>query len=78
MRPPLAKQPPSQDAPRSWTSLLPRRNFRRALFLILILLAVLAIKRSGGLGTMFDAVAPPAPPTYQLHVAPPATTKPAP
>ncbi|HEY2903082.1 MAG TPA: hypothetical protein VGL59_21045 [Polyangia bacterium] len=71
MRLPLAKQPPSDDAPRSWTSLLPRRNFRRALFLVLILLAVLAIKRSGGLGTMFDAVAPPAPPTYQLRVTPP-------
>ncbi|HEX3697427.1 MAG TPA: hypothetical protein VH374_18785 [Polyangia bacterium] len=78
MRPSLAKPPSPKDAPRSWTSLLPRRNFRRALFLILILLAVLAIKRSGGLGTMFDAVAPPAPPTYQLRVTPPAQTKPAP
>jgi hypothetical protein len=65
--------------PSSWLSLLPRRNFRRAFFLLLILLAVLAIKRSGGLrlGTIFDAMAPPATlapssegPAYHLHVVP--------
>lgn len=71
MRPSLGKQPPPTDAPRTWTALLPRRNFRRALFLLLALLGVLAIKRAGGLGTIFDTVAPPAP-TYQLHVVPPA------
>ena len=68
-----------EGRPPSWLSLLPRRNFRRAFFLLLILLAVLAIKRSGGvrLGTIFDAMAPPATPApsseepaYHLHVVP--------
>jgi hypothetical protein len=42
---------------------LPRRNFRRALFLVLALLGVVAIKRAGGLSLnrIFDGVAPPPP-----------------
>jgi hypothetical protein len=42
---------------------LPRRNFRRALFLVLVLVGVIVLKRSGGFSfsRMFDGVAP-APP----------------
>lgn len=45
---------------RSFWELLPRRNFRRVLFLIFALLGVLAIKRAGGLSLsrLFDGVAP--------------------
>jgi hypothetical protein len=42
--------------------MLPRRNFRRALFLIAALLAIVAIKRMGGglsLAKLFNDVAPP-------------------
>jgi hypothetical protein len=48
---------------RDYWQLLPRRNFRRALFLVLALLGVLVIKRAGGLslGRLFDGVAPPPP-----------------
>jgi hypothetical protein len=50
-------------AERSYLSLLPWRNFRRALFLLLALLAVVALKRSGGgpFKGLIESVAPPAP-----------------
>jgi hypothetical protein len=40
---------------------LPRRNLRRALLLIIAIVAVIAIKRSGGLSLdrIFQQVAPP-------------------
>ncbi len=63
------------DGPRPLLQRLPRRNLRRALFLVLALLGVLAIKHAGGLslGSVFDTVAPPpAAPAYRLHVEPPA------
>jgi hypothetical protein len=44
--------------------MLPRRNFRRALFLLAALFAIIAIKRAGGfsLAKLFNDVAPaPAP-----------------
>ncbi|HVR60939.1 MAG TPA: hypothetical protein VMU50_03520 [Polyangia bacterium] len=75
----LADRSPD-DGRRTLLQRLPRRNLRRALFLLLALLAVLAIKRSGGLrlGSLFDSMAPPpAPaPAYRLHVEPPAAAKP--
>ena len=68
----LIDKVPKED-PRPLLQRLPRRNLRRALFLVLALLGVLAIKQSGGLrfGTLFDSVSPPAP-AYRLHVEPPA------
>ncbi|HXI56871.1 MAG TPA: hypothetical protein VNO55_12480 [Polyangia bacterium] len=75
---------PAAENPRRVLSLLPRRNLRRALFLLLAFLAVLAIKHAGGsFGHLFDAFSPtggaavPAPPepkndrSYHLRVAPP-------
>jgi hypothetical protein len=57
--------------------MLPRRNFRRALFLILALGAILFIKRMGGLSLskLFNDVAPSAaprsePPFQRLEVKP--------
>ena len=53
---------------RSFWQLVPRRNLRRALLLIIAIVAVIAIKRSGGLSLdrIFQQVAPPAPaPTTQ-------------
>jgi hypothetical protein len=65
----LDSSPPPE---RSYWQLLPRRNFRRALFLLLVLGAVIALRQSGGLSfsKLFDGVAPapaPAPdaPTFQ-------------
>ncbi|HET6284459.1 MAG TPA: hypothetical protein VFH73_26115 [Polyangia bacterium] len=60
----------------SLLSMLPRRNLRRALFLFIALLGVLAIKYSGGssVGSIFNTVAPaqtPAPGTMRLQVVPP-------
>lgn len=62
----------------SWWSRLPRRNLRRALFLLAALLAVLVIKYTGGssVGNIFDTVAPPSaqapgPGTLRLRVQPP-------
>ena len=48
---------------RTFWQLLPRRNLRRALLLIIAIVAVIAIKRSGGLSLdrIFQQVAPPAP-----------------
>jgi len=47
---------------RSYWQLVPRRNLRRALFLILALVGVVAIKRAGGFsfGGLFDGGKPPA------------------
>jgi hypothetical protein len=51
---------PGPSPERSFWQLLPRRNFRRALFLVLVLLGVIVLKRSGGFSfsRMFDGVAP--------------------
>ena len=51
---------PGPPPERSFWQLLPRRNFRRALFLVLVLLGVLVLRRTGGLSfsRMFDGVAP--------------------
>jgi hypothetical protein len=56
----LDTSPPRE---RGYWELLPRRNLRRALFLILALGGVLVIKRTGGLSfrRMFDDVAPAEP-----------------
>jgi hypothetical protein len=59
----LPHLPGTEGAPRerSFWELVPRRNLRRALFLILALGGVLFIKRTGGLSfrRMFEDVAPP-------------------
>lgn len=55
------REPPAE---KSFWELLPRRNFRRALFLLVALVAIVAIKRMGGFSfaKLFDNVAPaPAP-----------------
>jgi hypothetical protein len=58
----LSSRHPNPDPPpeRSYWDLLPRRNLRRALFLLLALLGVLVIKRAGGFsfGGLFDAGRP--------------------
>jgi hypothetical protein len=48
---------------RSYWQLIPRRNFRLALLLIALIVAVFALKRSGGtsLSHMFDQFAAPVP-----------------
>jgi hypothetical protein len=58
------ERPPEPPAERSFWALLPRRNFRRALFLIVALAAIIVIKRMGGFSfaKLFDGVAPPPPP----------------
>ena len=45
---------------KSFWALLPRRNLRRALFLIAALIAIIVIRRMGGfsLAKLFDGVAP--------------------
>jgi hypothetical protein len=52
---------PSPHRERSYWELVPRRNLRRALFLVLALGGVLFIKHTGGLSfrRMFEDVAPP-------------------
>lgn len=57
----IEELPPPPE--RSFWQLLPRRNFRRALLLIIAIVAVLAIKRTGGLSLnkMFDQFAPVVP-----------------
>jgi hypothetical protein len=60
--PPTNRREPPAD--RSFWELLPRRNFRRAVFLLVALVAIIAIKRIGGFSfaKLFDDVAPaPAP-----------------
>ena len=51
---------PGPPPERSYWQLLPRRNLRRALFLVLALLGVVAIKHAGGFsfGGLFDAGKP--------------------
>jgi hypothetical protein len=51
---------PVPPAERSFWQLLPRRNFQRALFLVLLLAGVLFLRHSGGLsfGKLFDGFAP--------------------
>jgi len=48
---------------RTFWQLLPRRNFRRALLLMIAIVAVVFIKRAGGLSLnkMFDQMAPAVP-----------------
>ena len=57
----LPAPPPPPE--RTFWQLLPRRNLRRALLLIIAIVAVVAIKRSGGLSLdrIFQQVAPPGP-----------------
>ena len=57
---------------RSYLALIPRRNFRRALFLLLALLAVVALKKSGGgfFGNVLNSVAPTAPAPARPSVPP--------
>lgn len=60
----MTSRRPDQVPPeRTFWELLPRRNFRRVLFLVLVLVAVVVLKRSGGLGlqSVLDALAPPPP-----------------
>ena len=60
--------PPREPAPeKNFWALLPRRNFRRALFLLAALVAIIAIKRMGGfsLAKLFNDVAPAPPPQTQ-------------
>ena len=57
---------PGAAAEKSFWELLPRRNFRRALFLLAALVAIIVIKRMGGFSfaKLFNDVAPaPAPQT---------------
>jgi hypothetical protein len=58
---PGSPDPLAPPRERSYWELLPRRNLRRALFLVLALAGVLFIKHTGGLSfrTMFEDVAPP-------------------
>ena len=57
----IEQLPPPPE--RTFWQLLPRRNLRRALLLIIAIVAVIAIKRSGGLSLdrIFQQVAPPTP-----------------
>jgi len=54
----IEQLPPPPE--RTFWQLLPRRNLRRALLLIIAIVAVIAIKRSGGLSLdrIFQQVAP--------------------
>lgn len=56
----LARMNPRE---RSYWQLIPRRNFRLALLLLLLIVGVVALKRSGALSftRMFEAFAPPVP-----------------
>jgi hypothetical protein len=56
--PKFRREPPAE---RTFWSLVPGRNFRRALFLIAALVAILVVKKVAGLSfaRMFDSVAPP-------------------
>ena len=68
---------PSPPRERSFWELLPRRNLRRALFLVLALGGVLVIKLTGGpsFRKMFEDVAPPGPAGgfQHIEVRPPGT-----
>jgi len=56
----LARMNPSD---RSYWQLVPRKNFRLAILLLLLIVGVIAVKRSGVLsfGRLFDQIAPAAP-----------------
>ena len=60
MSPRHTEGPPPE---RGFWELLPRRNFRRVLLLLLALVAVVAIKRSrgGSLHNLLEVMAPPPP-----------------
>jgi hypothetical protein len=64
---------PEPPVEKSFWALLPRRNFRRALFLIAALLAIIAIKRMGGfsLAKLFNNVAPAPAPVTDAQSQPP-------
>jgi hypothetical protein len=55
--------------------LVPRRNFRRAVFLIVALMAVVALKRSAGgfFNRVLESLAPPPAPAPAAHHAPETT-----
>jgi hypothetical protein len=59
--------PPGKNADRSLLQRIPRRNLARALFLVLALLAIVAIKRGSGgfFGNLMETLSPtpPAGPT---------------
>jgi hypothetical protein len=57
----IEQLPPPPE--RTFWQLVPRRNLRRALLLIIAIVAVIAIKRSGGLSLdrIFQQVAPAGP-----------------
>jgi hypothetical protein len=74
----IEQLPPPPE--RSFWQLLPRRNLRRALLLIIAIVAVIAIKHSGGLSLdrIFRQVAPAGPTPsdsnsgfHRLEVRPP-------
>jgi len=75
-----APNPLEAPPERSYWDLLPRRNLRRALFLILALGGVLFIQHTGGLSfrKMFEDVAPPQDSAgfQHLEVRPPGPTAP--
>lgn len=56
----LARMNPRE---RSYWQLVPRKNFRLALLLLLVIVGIVALKRSGtvSFSRMFDAFAPPVP-----------------
>jgi hypothetical protein len=63
-----ARRPPREPPPeKSYWALLPQRNFRRALFLIVALIAIIVIKRMGGFSfaKLFNDVAPAPSPQKQ-------------
>ena len=62
--------PPRAPPPeKSFWALLPRRNFRRAFFLLAALIAIIVIKRMGGFSfaKLFNDVAPPGPQKHQTR-----------
>jgi hypothetical protein len=68
---------PDLPVERSYLSLIPRRNLLRALFLLLALVAVVALKKSGNgfFRQVLDSVAPPRSPAAAHPRAPaPETT----
>ena len=52
---------------RSYWQLVPRKNFRLAILLLLLIVGVIAVKHSGALsfGRMFDQIAPAVPAAKQ-------------
>ena len=77
---PQRAAPGPSRAARSYLASLPLRSFRRVVFLILALMAVVALKRSAGgfFSRVLESVAPPPAPahtapetTVHLHPGPP-------